>query len=514
MVECRESLNADDELLKLLRALSSSWLSPCHPPLPLTLSLWQADSAQEESDGGAPSFGAGGVANLPQSAVSGVPHAHGAPHGAPPKPPSRISHSSASCPAASSSKPLPPQPVQQPRSAPGGGLERKGNGETRAGEGAGHSAAPIAETAVATKLPAKAQTKYTVDKAPPTGQEKNMDKEKEREKGKETKRESETESSVVAREKRHTGCEKGARGAAAAETHQAKIKVEGQELGPTPTGTTQKAAPGVGESLASESLHQHCVTLGPSAVSSETSESSPPSPETASKPGVAAAGPISAESHAALGAATSPPPPPPPPPPASSASCLPVKHSDAAAALSGDGASRKATPGDHQSAAETLAALASLTKQREAGSAANHSSSQGAQPCASSKASKAPEDARAPAALSKVAVGVKQLPEVVASSQVAGSHERLAAPGGAEREHGEGVGHEYIGVEKAPGDGNEYSCRLNTALRFRSAEEAAWGHDVLCIRHGRAETLNFAGYRYVISKVLNAVQEIQEKDKT
>ena len=146
-------------------------------------------------------------------------------------------------------------------------------------------------------------------------------------------------------------------------------------------------------------------------------------------------------------------------------------------ALSGDGASRKATPGDHQSAAETLAALASLTKQREAGSAANHSSSQGAQPCASSKASKAPEDARAPAALSKVAVGVKQLPEDVASpgtsSQVVGSHERRAAPGGAEREHGEGVGHEYIGVEKAPGDVNEYSCRLNTALRFRSAEEAA-----------------------------------------
>jgi len=396
-----------------------------------------------ESDGGAPSVGAGGVANWPPSAVSGVPHspphAHGAPHGAPPKPPSRISHSSASCPAASSSKPLPPQPVQQPRSAPGGQWARQANGETRAGEGAGHSAAPVAETAVATKLPAKAPTKDTVDKAPPAGQEQKREKEKEKRKEKETKRERETEFSVVASEKRDRGCEKRARGAAAEETHQAKIKVEGQELEPTPTATIQKAAPGGALARASESLQQHCVTHGPRSVSSETSESSLPTPEMASNPGVEVAGPISSGTHAVLGADTSPPPPPPPPPPASS-SCLPVNHSDAAATLSGDGASRKAMPGDHQSAAETLAALASLTKQREAGNAAKHSSSQGGKSCASSRASKASKDVPAPAALSKVAVEVKQLPKDVASpgisSQVAGSDASRAAPGGAESEHG------------------------------------------------------------------------------
>ena len=49
---------------------------------------------------------------------------------------------------------------------------------------------------------------------------------------------------------------------------------------------------------------------------------------------------------------------------------------------------------------------------------------------------------------------------------------------------------------------------------LRSAEEAAWAHDVLCIRHGATETNYLAGYRYVSSKVLNAVQEIQDQDKT
>ena len=35
------------------------------------------------------------------------------------------------------------RPVQQPRSAPGGGLARHGNGEKRATEGAGHSAGSV-----------------------------------------------------------------------------------------------------------------------------------------------------------------------------------------------------------------------------------------------------------------------------------------------------------------------------------------------------------------------------------
>lgn len=481
--------------------------------------------------------------------------------------------------------------------------------------GTGTLTAPgAAEATARTKVAAKEQNKGASASAPATGQQHKGGKE----------RESETEANGQTRGRRDADCEKRAGGGAAEETHRAKTKAGDQELAPTPTPTSQTAAPGAtevparvavastpagGSSLDSQTKgagvvkdggmkgggmglsavlqaaavafpaaaaaqsHQHLPPAAPpvltgTAHAAEAADpgrahvvgdkaalqpraSSPnhslcagapaPTPAPASKAVVAAVGPAVGGTHAATGLSTSPPPPrapplPPPPLPASAGAGPCVKPNSAdAAALAGDGASRKVTSGDHQSAAKTLAALASLTHQREAESAAKHGAHHGAKHSAPIPTH--PSDAPAPVARSNGAAGKagSRAPEAVeggtglkcrqegetsrGSGSQARSQDALSArPGGEHEEHDArergGVKHEYeyVGVEKVPGESKEYSCHLNTTLRFASAEEAAWGHDVLCIRYGHnAAQLNFAEYSHVIGNVLNVVKEIQEK---
>ena len=74
---------------------------------------------------------------------------------------------------------------------------------------------------------------------------------------------------------------------------------------------------------------------------------------------------------------------------------------------------------------------------------------------------------------------------------------------------------EYTGVEKVEGD-NTFKCRLNPNLRFKSAHEAAWGHDIIVLgsAHERkdlnldAGELNFAQHVQVTQRLVQVVTSI------
>jgi hypothetical protein len=71
-----------------------------------------------------------------------------------------------------------------------------------------------------------------------------------------------------------------------------------------------------------------------------------------------------------------------------------------------------------------------------------------------------------------------------------------------------GPGRRYIGVEKLAGR-DEWCCRINSSLRFKSEKEAAWGHDVITLGQNPQagdEELNFAESSGVVRNVLKVVQ--------